>query len=46
VIEELRAAGDEIIDFGTHDSSVPDDYPDYAKKVGEAVQPERQTSAF
>jgi ribose 5-phosphate isomerase B len=38
VIEELRQAGHEITDFGTHDSSVPDDYPDYAKQVGEAVQ--------
>ena len=38
VIEELRGAGHEIIDFGTHDGSLPDDYPDYAKQVGEAVQ--------
>ena len=38
VIEELRGAGHEIIDFGTHDGSQPDDYPDYAKQVGEAVQ--------
>ena len=38
VIAELRAAGHEIIDFGTHDGSQPDDYPDYAKQVGEAIQ--------
>ena len=38
VIEELRESGHEVTDFGTHDGSVPDDYPDYAKKVGEAVQ--------
>lgn len=38
VIEELRRAGHDITDFGTHDASVPDDYPDYAKLVGEAVQ--------
>lgn len=38
VIEELRGAGHEISDFGTHDGSAPDDYPDYAKQVGEAVQ--------
>lgn len=38
VIDELRLAGHEITDFGTHDSTVPDDYPDYAKLVGEAVQ--------
>ncbi len=38
VIEELRGAGHELIDFGTHDGSVPDDYPDYARLIGEAVQ--------
>jgi ribose 5-phosphate isomerase B len=38
VIDELRDAGHEITDFGTHDGSVPDDYPDYARQVGEAVQ--------
>jgi ribose 5-phosphate isomerase B len=38
VMEELRAAGHEIADFGTHDGSRPDDYPDYALAVGEAVQ--------
>ena len=38
VIEELRQSGHEIIDFGTHDGSTPDDYPDYAKQVGGAVQ--------
>ena len=38
VIRELQNAGNEIIDFGTHDGSVADDYPDYARLVGEAVQ--------
>ena len=38
VIDELRSAGHEVIDFGTHDGSVPDDYPDYAQLIGEAVQ--------
>ena len=38
VIEELRQHNHELIDFGTHDGSIPDDYPDYAKQVGEAVQ--------
>ena len=38
VNEELKQAGHELIDFGTHDGSIPDDYPDYAKQVGEAVQ--------
>ena len=38
VIEELRSRGHEVEDFGTHDGSVPDDYPDYALLVGRAVQ--------
>jgi ribose 5-phosphate isomerase B len=38
VIEELRGAGHDLTDFGTHDGSIPDDYPDYAQKVAEAVQ--------
>ena len=38
VIEELCSGGHEITDFGTHDGSQPDDYPDYALKVGRAVQ--------
>jgi ribose 5-phosphate isomerase B len=38
VIEELCAAGHELIDFGTHDGSRPDDYPEYALKVGRAIQ--------
>lgn len=38
VIQELEQAGHEIIDFGTHVGSRPDDYPDYAIKVGQAIQ--------
>ena len=38
VISQLNAAGNEILDFGTHDGSRPDDYPDYVVKVGEAVR--------
>lgn len=38
VMLELRNAGHELIDFGTHDGSIPDDYPDYARLIGEAVQ--------
>jgi RpiB/LacA/LacB family sugar-phosphate isomerase len=41
VIAELRAAGHEIEDFGTHDGTQPDDYPDYARLVGEAVRDAR-----
>jgi len=38
IIRELDVAGNEIIDFGTHVGSRPDDYPDYVIKVGEAVR--------
>jgi ribose 5-phosphate isomerase B len=38
VIAELQVAGHEITDLGTHDASQADDYPDYARQVGEAVQ--------
>lgn len=38
IIAELSRLGHDVIDFGTHYSSVIDDYPDYAKSVGEAIQ--------
>jgi ribose 5-phosphate isomerase B len=38
IISELGKAGHEIVDFGTHDGTRPDDYPDYAIAVGEAIQ--------
>jgi ribose 5-phosphate isomerase B len=38
IIQELLAAGHKINDFGTHVGSRPDDYPDYALKVGQEVQ--------
>ncbi len=38
VMNELRVAGYEVMDFGTHDGSHEDDYPDYALWVGRAVQ--------
>jgi ribose 5-phosphate isomerase B len=38
IIEELKSVGHEVIDFGTHDGSQPDDYPDYARLVGKSVQ--------
>jgi ribose 5-phosphate isomerase B len=37
VLEAVRQAGHEPIDLGT-DSAEPVDFPDYSKKVGEAVQ--------
>jgi ribose 5-phosphate isomerase B len=38
IIADLGKAGHEIVDFGTHDGSRPDDYPDYALAVGQTVQ--------
>ena len=38
IIADLTRAGHEIIDFGTHDGTKPDDYPDYAREVGNALQ--------
>lgn len=38
VIAALERDGHQIIDFGTHDGSQPDDYPDYAFKVARSVQ--------
>ncbi len=38
IIRGPRKGGHTVIDFGTHDGAKPDDYPDYARKVGNAVQ--------
>jgi len=38
IIRDLEKEGHEVTDFGTHDGTKPDDYPDYAKLVGDAVQ--------
>lgn len=38
ILRELEKLGHEVVDFGTHDGSQPDDYPDYARKVAESVQ--------
>jgi ribose 5-phosphate isomerase B len=35
--EELRRAGHDVLDVGTHDTT-PSDYPDFAQAVGEALQ--------
>lgn len=37
VLETVRAAGHEALDLGTH-STAPVDYPDYAEKLGRAIQ--------
>ena len=38
IIADLEKEGYVVTDFGTHDGSKPDDYPDYARLVGDAVQ--------
>ena len=38
IVAALENDGHQIIDFGTHDGTQPDDYPDYAFKVGQSVQ--------
>ena len=38
VIEEVKRLGHEVVDFGTHDGGTGDDYPDYARRVGECLQ--------
>jgi ribose 5-phosphate isomerase B len=37
VLDAVRAAGDEAIDVGTN-SADPVDFPDYAEKIGHAIQ--------
>jgi len=37
VLEAVRAAGHEALDLGAH-STEADDYPDYAEKLGRAIQ--------
>ncbi|HID62507.1 MAG TPA: ribose 5-phosphate isomerase B [Anaerolineae bacterium] len=37
IVEYLTTAGHEVLDLGAHNTNPLDDYPDYAKAVGEAV---------
>jgi ribose 5-phosphate isomerase B len=38
ILEQVRSLGYETLDLGTHDASKPDDYPDYARAIGEALE--------
>jgi ribose 5-phosphate isomerase B len=38
LLADLKAAGNEVIDLGTHDPGVPDDYPDFAEAACGAVR--------
>ena len=37
IVDYLTTAGHEVLDLGAHNMDPGDDYPDYAKAVGEAV---------
>ena len=37
IVDYLTMAGHEVLDLGAHNINPVDDYPDYAKAVGEAV---------
>ena len=37
LVSQLRAAGHEVVDFGAHDLSEGDDYPDYVVPLAQAV---------
>src|SRR5207244_11871916 len=38
ITQELRASGYDVLDVGAHLYSAGDDYPDFAKALGEAIQ--------
>lgn len=38
VVEDLKSSGHDVTDLGTHDPGRPDDYPDFAEVVCEAVR--------
>ena len=38
IIRDLEKEGNIVVDFGTHDGTQPDDYPDFSRKVGDAIQ--------
>ena len=38
VVEDLKSSGHDVADLGTHDPAQPDDYPDFAETVCEAVR--------
>jgi ribose 5-phosphate isomerase B len=38
VIESVKAAGHDVIDVGAFSMDAEDDFPDFTKKVGEAIQ--------
>jgi ribose 5-phosphate isomerase B len=37
LVKQLREAGHEVVDFGAHNLSEGDDYPDYVVPLAEAV---------
>src|SRR5215471_1155457 len=41
ILAQVRSLGHEVLDLGTHDPTKPDDYPDYARAIGETLQQAR-----
>src|SRR5437899_11493880 len=41
LVEQLRAAGHEVVDFGAHRLNEGDDYPDYVLPLAQAVAAEQ-----
>jgi RpiB/LacA/LacB family sugar-phosphate isomerase len=41
VADYLRGLGHDVIDLGTNDPTLPDDYPDYSEAVGLAIMEKR-----
>ena len=42
----LRDAGHEVVDFGAHQLTPDDDYPDFVIPLGQAVAPEKWSVAW
>lgn len=38
IAEQLEKSGHEVLDLGAHEVDVSDDYPDFARYVGQAIQ--------
>ena len=38
LVEELQALGHEVVDLGAHQYDKDDDYPDFARYIGQAIQ--------
>jgi ribose 5-phosphate isomerase B len=46
LVAELRAAGQEVVDFGAHVVGVDDDYPDFVVPLARAVAAGTRSNTF